>query len=430
MPGGDRAAWGVMATARPTAGARLLPWCGRAVRAGVYLVLGGAISAGYAVLVVGVWQLAAAAPSVPPGLTIAIAAIAVPIAAAPPLLAPVRDLGVSAARTFLDLDLPTPTAEVTRDDRLRGAGYFIAHLLTGAVATTALLFGVPYAVGLIGWSAGSRGDGFQVSAPNLGGWGVLVAVGILVAMPLFALLGRALLRAVAVPLLGPSASARELAERNRRIVLAERNRIARELHDGVGHALAITTMQASAAEAALASDDPAAVRAALAEIARVGRQAMGDLDTSLAVLRAEHTEGEATADSRAPARTLADLEALAAGTEAGEAGDGGPVRLHGDPSDLEGIDPLVSREAYQLVAEAVVNGRRHGQGPIDLTWHRTNGAVTLEVSNAVGHRRTRAGGGRGLVGMRERATLIGAELDAGRVGDRWRVQARIPGGAG
>lgn len=398
--------------------AELLPWASRAVRAGVYLVLGGVIAAGYLVLVVGVAQLAAAAPAVPVALTLAIAVVALPIALAPPLLAPVRDLGIAAARTFLDVDLPTPTAELTRDDRLRAAGYFVAHLVTGAVATVGLLFGVPYAVGLIGWSLGARGDGFQVSAPNLGGWGVPVALAILAALPLLALLGRALLRALAVPLLGPSASAREEAERRRRLVLAERNRIARELHDGVGHALAVTTMQASVAEAALGSDD-AVARAALAEIGRVGRQAMADLDRSLAVLREEDDGARPV-----PQPTLADLDDLR--TPAGSA-VGHEVRLRGDPKDLTGLEGLVSREAYQLLAEAVVNGQRHGDGPVDVSWRRDDATLTVEVSNAVGPRNAN-GGGRGLIGMHERAALIGADLEAGAEGDRWLVRVRLAEG--
>src|SRR5690606_24079453 len=203
--------------------ARALPWASRALRAG-----------GYGVLVSGLVQLARAAPQVPMALTVALTVIAVPLALVPPFLAPVRDLGIAAARTFLDVDLPTTSARLGHDDRLRAAGYFVAHLLTGALATLALLFGIPYAVGLIGWTLGSRGDGFRLSAPDLGGWGVPVALLVLLALPLLALLGRALLRALAVPLLGPGAGERELAERQRRLVLAERNRVARELHDGVG----------------------------------------------------------------------------------------------------------------------------------------------------------------------------------------------------
>src|SRR5690606_31806529 len=180
--------------------ARALPWASRALRAGVYLVLGGVIAAGYGVLVSGLVQLARAAPQVPMALTVALTVIAVPLALVPPFLAPVRDLGIAAARTFLDVDLPTTSARLGHDDRLRAAGYFVAHLLTGALATLALLFGIPYAVGLIGWTLGSRGDGFRLSAPDLGGWGVPVALLVLLALPLLALLGRALLRALAVPL--------------------------------------------------------------------------------------------------------------------------------------------------------------------------------------------------------------------------------------
>jgi signal transduction histidine kinase len=398
---------------------RLLRLSSHAVRGGVHLVLGGIIAAGYVVLGAGLVQLARSAPAVPLGLTAVLTAIAVPLALVPPLLAPVRDVNVAAARSLLDVDLAGPTAELTWDDRLRSAGFFVAHLIVGAFAVVALLSGIPFAVGLVGWAAGARGDGFQISAPAIGLWGVPLAVLILLALPVLAVLGRALMRALAMPLLGPSASAREQAERHERLVLAERNRIARELHDGVGHALAITTMQASVAEASLGRDD-AAARAALAEIARVGRSAMADLDRSLAVLREEKRD---TAPP-APQPTLADLPGLRSSAHLA----GHELRLSGDPGDLTGLDDLLSRECYQVIAEAVVNAQRHGSGPIDLSWHRGEGTVTLEVSNAVGPAGpAAAGGGRGLIGMRERAALVGATLEAGADGDRWRVVLTVSG---
>lgn len=393
----------------------LLPWASRAVRAGVYLVLGGIIAAGYVVLASGLVQLAQAAPDVPPALTIALTVIAVPLALTPPLLAPVRDLEIAAVRGLLDVHVLTPTSAPGWDDRLRAAGYVLAHLVTGAGAVVALLFGVPYAVGLLGWALGARGDGFQLSAPDLGLWGVPLGLAVLAALPMLALVGARQLRTLALALLGPSATERELAERRRAVVLAERNRIARDLHDGVGHALAVTTMQASVAEAALGADEDAA-RAALAEIGRVGRQAMADLDRSLAVLRSDDDEATATA----PAARLDDLDALRRHADA----VGQELLTDGDVADLAELDALTSREAHRLLAEAVVNARRHGTGPATMRWRRTPDALALELRNAVGPSWIGAGG-RGLVGMRERAALIGADLDAGRDGDDWRVRLRI-----
>ncbi|WP_454299239.1 sensor histidine kinase [Salana multivorans] len=397
----------------------LLGWFGRAVRAGIHLVLGGVIAAGYAVLVSGIVQLVQAAPAMPIALSLVIAVIAVPIALAPPLVAPVRDVGIAAARILLDVDLPIPTASPTWDDRLRSAGYFVAHLLIGGAAVVALLFGVPFAVGLIGWALGVRADAFQISTPDLGWWGIPVGALVLAMLPPLALLGGAVLRSLAVPLLGPSTTACEEEERRRRVVLAERNRIARDLHDGVGHALAVTTMQASVAEAALSTGDDAAVRAALTEIARVGRGAMADLDRSLAVLREDDRPGTTT-----PAPALTDLEAL----RERAASVGRELRLDGDVRDLDGLDPLVSREAHRLLTEAVVNAGRHGSGPIELHWARRDDRLVVDVRNRVrpGARVGRTG--RGLVGMRERATLIGADLTPGPDGEGgWTVRLTIPG---
>ncbi|WP_454293785.1 sensor histidine kinase [Salana multivorans] len=399
---------------------RLLGWLGRAVRAGIHLVLGGVIAAGYAVLVSGIVQLVQAAPAVPIALSLVIAIIAVPIALAPPLVAPVRDVGIAAARILLDVDLPIPTAPPTWDDRLRSAGYFVAHLLIGGAAVVALLFGVPFAVGLIGWALGVRADAFQISTPDLGWWGIPVGAVVLATLPPLALLGGAVLRSLAVALLGPSSTAREEEERRRRIVLAERNRIARDLHDGVGHALAVTTMQASVAEAALSIGDEAAARTALTEIARVGRGAMADLDRSLAVLREDDRPGTTT-----PAPVLTDLAALR--EQAGAVGR--ELHLDGDPSDLDGLDALVSREAHRLLTEAVVNAGRHGNGPIELRWARRDGALVIDVRNSTRPRARAGREGRGLVGMRERAALIGADLTAGLDGEgSWVVRLTIPGG--
>jgi signal transduction histidine kinase len=89
--------------------------------------------------------------------------------------------------------------------------------------------------------------------------------------------------------------------------------------------------------------------------------------------------------------------------------------------------PAVGRAAYRIAQEALTNAARHGAGSAELVIDRRPDAIELTVTNPVGEESaTRPGGGRGLAGMRERATLIGGSLEAGRDGDRFRVRAALP----
>ena len=212
--------------------------------------------------------------------------------------------------------------------------------------------------------------------------------------------------------------------------LAESNRLARELHDSVGHALTITTVQAAAAQQ-VGDSDPAFVTRALAAIEDAGRTAMADLYHVLGVLRA----GEAS--STAPQRNLADLPRLV--EEARAAGTDITTDLG---SDLDAVPAAVSREGYRIVQEALTNAIRHARGaPVDLRVNRGPSGLRIEVTNRLssttagaetpgapsGTARTIEMGGRGLAGMGERVRVLGGHLDAGCRDGQWRVSARLPG---
>ncbi|ACQ78500.1 histidine kinase dimerisation and phosphoacceptor region [Beutenbergia cavernae DSM 12333] len=402
------------------------------VRAGVYLVLGGVVAAAYAVLGVGLWQLVDAAPQVPLPMTVAIAVVAVPLGALPPFLAPIRELETAAARSLLGAgvdDVPAPPGGQLRpDDRARAAAFFGAHLILGGAILVGLLAGLPTAVGLLGAALGVPSDGIQLvpgesTAAALGPWAIPVALAILVALPLGTALAGSIMRALAPPLLGPGPEQRAAAERARIAALAERNRLARELHDSVGHALTVTTLQATAAERLL-SRDPDAVREALRAIQDTGRSALADLDHALGLLRSDDA---AARPARAPDRTLDDLPRLVAESAAA----GHTLGVDGDvPPGLPGV---VSREAYAIVAEAAVNAWRHGSGPARVRLDASDSVLGLEIANPVpttsgAGRADRAG--RGVVGMRERAHVVGGTLEAGASdapdGATWVVRARLP----
>ncbi len=219
-----------------------------------------------------------------------------------------------------------------------------------------VLFGVPVATQLVLSATGVEpvllADWRPWEALPAWTW-LLTAVLVLLAVPYVVALARAVLRQAALPLLGPDqteqiAELEAAADR-----AAERGRLARELHDSVGHALTVTTLQAAAA-ARLLDTDPPAARRALAAIEETGRSAMADLDHVLGLLRAE-VPG---APPRAPARTLADLDALLDDAR----GTGADVRLARDGAAPPDVPRAVSQEAYRVVQEALTNALRHAPG--------------------------------------------------------------------
>jgi signal transduction histidine kinase len=332
----------------------------------------------------------------------------------------VRALEVAAARSLLGVTLPDPDPSTERDwsVRRRGALWLLLCMVLGGVAALVLLYGLPSAVGFVlaPWlpqaPLPTGSDAWW--APPLGLVVLVVVVALLVG-------AGELLARVAPRLLGPTPSERlaaELvAEQRRATRLAERARIARELHDSVGHALTVTTLQAGAASELLDSD-PAFVRRALAAIERTGRTALDDLDHVLGVLR------EDGGDVQAP-RDLDAIDALVAGA----ASAGVEVEVQRD-GELSRLPAVVSREGYRLVQEALTNALRHA-GPVPVTVRLAAGddGLALTVDNPLPPDGRRTGrGGRGLRGMSERAALLGGQLTAGPDDGVWRLAARLPAG--
>ncbi|MBM7173135.1 histidine kinase, partial [Streptomyces sp. G44] len=221
-------------------------------------------------------------------------------------------------------------------------------------------------------------------------------------------------------LLGPTPADRLAAAEQRAADLAVRNRLARELHDSVGHALSAVTLQASAARRVL-DYDPEFVREALAAIEDTTRRTVGELDAVLGVLR----EADGTR-STAPAPTLeADLDGLLRRTRAGGLRVSATVDM--DPA---GLPPLVSREAYRIVQEALSNALRHGGEDTAVTLRvALDGpdlAVTAENPLPTRSPAARPGGGHGLRGVADRARLLGGTASAGPADGAWRLDVRLP----
>ncbi|MDR1293676.1 MAG: sensor histidine kinase [Bifidobacteriaceae bacterium] len=204
---------------------------------------------------------------------------------------------------------------------------------------------------------------------------------------------------------------------------SERNRIAREMHDIVAHSLSVIIAQADGGSYASHTDPQAATRA-LGTIAETGRAALADMRHILGVLR--HPEEADTGALRAPVPDSQDLDALAA--QMRDAGlDIAMVRI-GVGSTLP---PGVGLALYRICQEALTNVLKHAGPGAHVTvidrWEPHQVALDIHDDGRGAAATSTKGPGHGLVGMRERAEMLGGTLDAGpaRAGG-FRVTARIP----
>lgn len=194
---------------------------------------------------------------------------------------------------------------------------------------------------------------------------------------------------------------------------AQRAQIARDMHDVVAHSLAVVIAQADGARYA-AAVDPDAAPAALRTIASTARAALSDVRLLLTQLRHSEAEG--------PQPTLADLEGLYAQVRA----TGIDLRVDIDPLPILDPPTAVQLAVYRIMQEALTNAMRHGgDDRVDVFFRWEPDRVDLGVRNVLGSNPS-AGSGHGLVGMRERAQLVGGRLDAGAEGDGFVVRASIP----
>ena len=214
---------------------------------------------------------------------------------------------------------------------------------------------------------------------------------------------------------------REQAAEARRIVTEERTRIARELHDVVAHRVSLMTVQAGAAKAVAAADPEAALRA-MGAVEEAGRQALDELRHLLGVLRPE-----TDLDGLVPQPGLADLPRLVEQIR----GAGVEVSLATDGVSAE-LPARVDLFAYRIVQEALTNVLKHA-GPGAHTEVRLgtdrSGIVIEVLDDGNGTDDGMESAGHGIVGMRERARLLGGTLDARpRPGGGFGVVAHLPTG--
>ncbi|WP_341953559.1 histidine kinase [Salinibacterium sp. TMP30] len=206
-----------------------------------------------------------------------------------------------------------------------------------------------------------------------------------------------------------SAGAREASRRE--ALADERVRIARELHDVVGHTVNLVLVQAGASRLIMDSD-PARAKTMLGEVENTARQALGELDQMLGLLR-----DDADSVAQPGIRGLPALgERLAA--------VGLTVEFEIDPKVSEAVPPQVDIVVYRIVQEALTNAFRHGKASSAVVRVHGTEPLIVDISDT-GHGPTAYQPGRGLRGMEERVALFGGTLTHHRDARGFHVHAEL-----
>ncbi len=284
---------------------------------------------------------------------------------------------------------------IAPDSVLPVAAYFAVGTLASILPPRVSLLGLAglTAVASISFFSMSAGDAFFAIVLGFGAWA-----------------------------LGEAARNRRVVihEEARRAVADEQTRIAREVHDVVAHSVSVIVVQAAAADDVF-DEQPAQARAALRSIEQTGRDALRELRLVLGAMRPDDDGPE-----HAPAPGLNRLDELAEPLRAG----GLEVVMRREGGD-DAVPAGVDLSAYRIVQEALTNTLRHARATraeVVLTL----GPEALDVDVRDNGRPVVAGeGGHGLVGMRERAAMLGGSFEAGPMpGGGYRVHARLPLEAG
>jgi signal transduction histidine kinase len=200
----------------------------------------------------------------------------------------------------------------------------------------------------------------------------------------------------------------------------ERARIARELHDVVAHAISVMLLQARGGRRVLEAE-PADAREAFATIERTGHQALEEMRRLLGMLRATDEQL-----ALAPQPTLKELDRLVEQVQA--AGLPVQVAIEGEPRELP---PGVDLSAYRIVQEALTNALKHaGPARARVLLRYDADELELEIADDGAGSGDGSGSGHGLIGMRERVSVYGGELQAGRRPEGgYALRARLPLGS-
>ncbi|MFD3996646.1 sensor histidine kinase [Streptomyces sp. NPDC058583] len=357
-------------------------------------------------------------------------AVGLPLVAVAALFPLARPMSVAAARALCGVpaDRFADGPARGRDAKARTAGWWTLHLGAGALISGATLALPPFAVSVMAlpFSPALReselGRLWGLGRPWWSWAALPLGLLMLVALAAVAAATGALLAREGPRLLGPSPADRLAAAERRAAEAESRNRLARELHDSVGHALSAVTLQAGAARRVLDGGDGADlafVREALTAIEETTRRTVGELDWVLGLLRHDEAAGEGGEGGPGPG--LDALEALVRGA--------GPKVALTVSGDLSPVPEALSREAYRIVQEGLTNAARHAGGePVTARLDARTEELEITMENPLPARPpvARPNGGRGLRGIGERARLLGGTAEAGPADGVWRLVVRIP----
>lgn len=302
--------------------------------------------------------------------------------------------------------------------RLSDVAVFAVLYVTAAYGSR-LVFWLGFASSLVGALVITL---YLVIGPFLGGGGLTwssipTALAVLVAAGFALLLSWTVGALVRTAIRARANRAAQVRAEGEAVAEQERVRIARDMHDVVAHSLAVVIAQADGARYAAASD-PSAATAALGTISTTARAALADVRLLLTQLRHSQAEG--------PQPTLADLEAVYQQVRAA----GVALEVDVDPAPPGEPPAAIQLAVHRILQEALTNAIRHGDdGPVrvGLAWHHDR--VEAVVRNGIRPGAPPTPGGHGLIGMRERAQLVGGALDAGAESGQWVVRANLPIGA-
>jgi signal transduction histidine kinase len=207
-----------------------------------------------------------------------------------------------------------------------------------------------------------------------------------------------------------------LAEFDRQAAItAERTRMARELHDMIANHFSAIAIQSTAA-LSRKDLDQGTVRKIMQSVRENSVKGLSEMRSMIGLLRQEGDETDATRPRLVDAETLIE--------RARESGLATEFRVEGEPRQLP---PPVDLAGYRILQEALTNALKHGASPVTVRVAYEADRVSVTVDNAiVGREAGLPGAGAGLVGMRERAGLVGGTFEAGPAGHGWRVAVTLP----
>jgi signal transduction histidine kinase len=334
-----------------------------------------------------------------PSATAAAAGAVVAVGAAVPLVLHWRPALLYAA-------VATAGIAVLGNGRSSNVGWFAVLLLTGwCVLSASRREGLAYWAALmvlftVEWLKVS-------SDPGWGAW--LAGTTLTAAFSLLIRRDRDLLRQLRQAQAG-------LAEQAR---TQERNRIARELHDVIGHTLTVSLLHVQSARLAV-QHDPADAERALAEAERLSRECLAEVRTAVGMLRQDDPAG---GTRTTPLPGASGLPALV--EQFRSAGADVTLTVEGDPARLPATTGLA---VYRIAQEALTNAVKHAPGtPTEIRLAISPAEVTLTADSRTARSPAAGSGtGLGLLSMRERAESLGGSCEAGPGGRGWLVRARLP----